>query len=113
MDPRFLITIPGKGYKFVADVENLGSEIMIEKHSFSKIVIEEESEDEKVVEARTTNRNVSAEDGYSDALSSSRSSTSWKKIIAIAAGALGVLLLVLGRELVLSKSLENSCCSCR
>lgn len=38
--PRFLVTVPGKGYKFVAETnENL---LMIEKHSFSELTIEEE-----------------------------------------------------------------------
>ncbi len=38
--PRFLVTVPGKGYKFAADTsENL---LTIEKHSFSELTIEEE-----------------------------------------------------------------------
>ena len=42
--PRFLITVPGKGYKFVADVSNGNDEIVIEKHKFSRVIVEEESE---------------------------------------------------------------------
>ncbi len=42
--PKFLITIPGKGYKFVADLTN-GAEIVIEKQKLSKIVIDEEFSD--------------------------------------------------------------------
>lgn len=40
--PRFLVTIPGKGYKFAAETsENL---LMIETHSFSELTIEHEEE---------------------------------------------------------------------
>lgn len=43
---RFIVTIPGCGYSFVADVdEPVENEIIIEKHSFSRIVIEESEED--------------------------------------------------------------------
>lgn len=41
--PRFLVTVPGKGYKFIADVQT-EEEIVIEKHSFSRLVIEQEGE---------------------------------------------------------------------
>jgi DNA-binding winged helix-turn-helix (wHTH) protein/Tol biopolymer transport system component len=47
--PRLLVTIPGKGYKFVADIQNEDDEIVIEKHSVSRFVIEE-GEKEKSVE---------------------------------------------------------------
>ena len=39
--PQFLVTVPGKGYEFVADVET-NEEIVIENHSFSRIVVREE-----------------------------------------------------------------------
>ncbi len=40
--PRFLVTVPGKGYKFAADTsENL---LMIETHSVSELTIEHEEE---------------------------------------------------------------------
>jgi DNA-binding winged helix-turn-helix (wHTH) protein/TolB-like protein/tetratricopeptide (TPR) repeat protein len=42
--PRFLVTVPGKGYKFVADVNNGDGEIVIEKHRFERVVINEEIE---------------------------------------------------------------------
>lgn len=44
--PRFLITVPGKGYKFVADLQhgNGNGEIVIEKHQFSRVVVNEEEE---------------------------------------------------------------------
>src|SRR5215204_3622926 len=41
---RFLVTIPGKGYKFVGDIQNGNDEIVIEKHKISRLVIEEEEE---------------------------------------------------------------------
>ena len=41
---RFLVTIPGKGYKFVADIQNNNDEIVIEKHKVSRLVIEEEED---------------------------------------------------------------------
>ncbi len=41
-DPRFLVTIPGKGYKFIAEVNNVDHEIIIESHRFSRLVIEQE-----------------------------------------------------------------------
>ena len=42
--PRFLVTIPGKGYKFVADVNNEDEEIIIEKHKIERLVVNEEIE---------------------------------------------------------------------
>ncbi len=41
---RFITTVPGKGYSFVADVEldDETHDIVIENHSFSRIVIEEQ-----------------------------------------------------------------------
>lgn len=41
---RFLVTVPGKGYKFVADIESNNDEIVIEKHKFSRFVVENVSE---------------------------------------------------------------------
>ncbi len=43
---RFLITIPGKGYKFIADIENGDRELVIESRRFSRLVIEQEIEGE-------------------------------------------------------------------
>jgi len=42
---RFLVTVPGKGYKFVADVQTPQDEkeIVIESHKFSRILIEEDT----------------------------------------------------------------------
>ncbi|MBS1796466.1 MAG: PD40 domain-containing protein [Acidobacteria bacterium] len=38
---RFIATIPGKGYKFVAEIKRPDEEIVIEKHHFSRILIDE------------------------------------------------------------------------
>jgi DNA-binding winged helix-turn-helix (wHTH) protein/Tol biopolymer transport system component len=42
---RFLVTVPGKGYKFVADVKipNNEGEILIESRTISRVLIEEET----------------------------------------------------------------------
>ena len=44
--PRFLITVPGKGYKFVADIQNgiEQNEIVIQKQTVTRVVVESESE---------------------------------------------------------------------
>lgn len=42
--PRFLVTIPGKGYKFVAQIQSGNDEVIIEKHKISRIVVEDEKE---------------------------------------------------------------------
>ncbi len=43
-EPRFLVTIPGKGYKFIADIQDGERKIIIESHRFSRLVVEETSE---------------------------------------------------------------------
>jgi Tol biopolymer transport system component/DNA-binding winged helix-turn-helix (wHTH) protein len=48
--PRFLTTVPGKGYKFIADVQT-DEEIVIENHSLSRIIIREEEETSREGEA--------------------------------------------------------------
>ena len=44
-DPRFLITVPGIGYKFVADVRDDTDEIVIERHRIDRIVVDEADSD--------------------------------------------------------------------
>ena len=39
---RFIVTVPGRGYSFVAELEN-GHDVIVERHSLSRIVIEESS----------------------------------------------------------------------
>ncbi len=46
--PRFLITIPGKGYKFAADINGSGGSIVVENHKYSRSVVEEEFETDDV-----------------------------------------------------------------
>jgi len=38
--PRFLVTVPGKGYKFIADVHAGGDEIVVETHKIERVVLE-------------------------------------------------------------------------
>ena len=44
--PRFLVTVPGKGYKFVADLRSSDeeNEIVIQKQTVTRVVVESESE---------------------------------------------------------------------
>jgi DNA-binding winged helix-turn-helix (wHTH) protein len=41
----FLVTIPGKGYKFVADIRSDERELVIESRRFSRLVVEDEISD--------------------------------------------------------------------
>ena len=43
--PRFLITVPGKGYKFVADIRRNGGELVIESHRIERTIITDQSEE--------------------------------------------------------------------
>ena len=45
--PQFLVTVPGKGYEFIADIDiqNGSNDIVIEKHKFSRLIVEEELEE--------------------------------------------------------------------
>lgn len=46
-EARFIVTIPGRGYRFVADVkqvETTGDAVVIERQAFTHIVVEQESE---------------------------------------------------------------------
>src|SRR5688500_6530067 len=48
--PRFLLTVSGKGYKFIADIQNGVVEIILEKHKIPRFLIEqEEIEEEKIL----------------------------------------------------------------
>jgi Tol biopolymer transport system component/DNA-binding winged helix-turn-helix (wHTH) protein len=41
---RFLVTLPGKGYKFVGEIRNGSHEIVLERHEISHVVVEQETE---------------------------------------------------------------------
>lgn len=44
---RFIVTVPGRGYSFVAELnDETNGEIIVESHSLSRIVVEEEIEEE-------------------------------------------------------------------
>jgi len=44
-DNRFIVTVPGRGYTFVADLDDGSSgEIVVEKHTYSNIVVEQNEE---------------------------------------------------------------------
>ena len=44
---RFIVTVPGRGYTFVADLENASpAEIVLERRQYSEIVVEEEDADQ-------------------------------------------------------------------
>ena len=45
-NPRFITTVPGYGYRFSGEVQNLEQgDLVIEKHTLARIVIEKESDD--------------------------------------------------------------------
>ena len=49
---RFIVTVPGRGYSFVAELDDdTDGEIVVERHSLSRIIIEEkEAEDSSAIE---------------------------------------------------------------
>ena len=42
--PRFLVTVPGKGYEFIGDIEKVDDEIVIEKQKVTHVVVESDLE---------------------------------------------------------------------
>jgi Tol biopolymer transport system component/DNA-binding winged helix-turn-helix (wHTH) protein len=42
--PRFLVTVPGKGYKFVAETQRNGNDFVVETHTISELTIKQEEE---------------------------------------------------------------------
>jgi len=42
---RFIVTIPGRGYRFIGELQQPPDEFILEEHTISQIVIEEESDD--------------------------------------------------------------------
>jgi DNA-binding winged helix-turn-helix (wHTH) protein/Tol biopolymer transport system component len=56
---RFIVTVPGRGYSFVADIDENGhGDIVIESHSLSHIVVESEAQEASPVEEGRTARKV-------------------------------------------------------
>lgn len=49
---RYLVTLPGRGYKFVGDVRNGSNEIVLEKHKISHVVVEQETEISETMNGR-------------------------------------------------------------
>lgn len=45
---RFIATIPGKGYKFIAEINPTDNEIIVENHKIEKIIVEEVEEAEEI-----------------------------------------------------------------
>jgi len=50
--PRLLVTIPGKGYEFIADIQNGDEDISIESRQTGRVVIDEEIEETRITEAK-------------------------------------------------------------
>ncbi len=82
-DRRFLVTIPGKGYKFVADMNNGDREIVIESHRFSRLVVEQEVEEEQI----TTLPNVTASPRHRVTASKLAAIGGFAVLLAVAFGA--------------------------
>ncbi|MEP6945564.1 MAG: winged helix-turn-helix domain-containing protein [Acidobacteriota bacterium] len=57
---RFIVTVPGKGYKFVGEQIGVVDEITIENHSYSRIVVEEEVDDDAEFDERREPLQLSA-----------------------------------------------------
>ncbi len=62
---QFIVTVPGKGYKFAADIHNTDDqkELIIENHSFSRIIVEEENgfSNETIINSKTASFEKGAE----------------------------------------------------
>ena len=109
---RFIVTVPGKGYKFVADVTTFADEekeIVIENHSFSRIILEEETtENGKLPDssnghARKAMANVEILEGKKTWLE-------WLKLNPIIAALLGAFLLLaaIGGDYIWQKQRESN-----
>ncbi|MDQ4120586.1 MAG: winged helix-turn-helix domain-containing protein [Acidobacteriota bacterium] len=93
---RFLVTVPGKGYKFVAELdEEQENEIVIENHSFSRIVVEEtEFEDESNEKSLVSQNGLSKQ--LKETASPERKYTplDWVKQNRVAVGLITIFLLL-------------------
>lgn len=43
---RYIVTVPGKGYRFIGQIEPASGDLVVERHSVQRIVIEESVEDD-------------------------------------------------------------------
>lgn len=55
---KFIVTVPGKGYKFVGEIEDETDEITIENHRFARIIVSDEINENgfRTLKPSTTNR---------------------------------------------------------
>jgi Tol biopolymer transport system component/DNA-binding winged helix-turn-helix (wHTH) protein len=79
-EARFIVTIPGRGYRFVADVkqvETSGDAVVIERQAFTHIVVEEESESSTAKTRPTTEPSTQASSSAATASLRTRSKRIW------------------------------------
>jgi len=90
---RFIVTVPGKGYKFVADIHNGNEEkeLVIENHSFSRVIVEEES-------GFFNNRDLESEINKTQKLTEKPNRRWLVAILVLSVLALGAMGFVLWRE---------------
>ncbi len=50
--PRFLVTIPGKGYEFIADIQNGDEDVSIASRQTGRVVIDEKIEETQIADAK-------------------------------------------------------------
>jgi DNA-binding winged helix-turn-helix (wHTH) protein/Tol biopolymer transport system component len=95
-EARFIVTIPGRGYRFVADVKQLvpeGDALVFERHAVTHVVVEEERE--SFTETNRLTTTSAALRRLPSPVPANLTKTSAVKIWAAVAG-LGLLLVVAG-----------------
>ncbi|MBA4185639.1 MAG: winged helix-turn-helix domain-containing protein, partial [Acidobacteria bacterium] len=50
--PRLLVTIPGKGYEFIADIQNGDEDVSIESRQTERVVFDEKIEETQIADAK-------------------------------------------------------------
>ena len=78
--PKFLITIPGKGYKFVADVNDENLEILIEKTKISRLTVEEVFDENGDSNSTHNQQNLESQKQTLNSIPQSQSSTTSSKL---------------------------------
>lgn len=97
-EARFIVTIPGRGYRFVATVKQIetrGDALLIERHAVTHVVVEESSESSEIARVDAS----ALRDVKSAVTSNRRAAQIW--IIA------GVALLVIVAGFVVSRRFSN------